>query len=264
MGSLYIFAQKSQKMDLSWLSRTQLLLGEERLKSLTEKNVLIVGLGGIGSFAAEAIARAGIGKVTIVDGDNVEASNRNRQLVALTSTTGKSKADVMASRMKDINPEIQLTIVKNFLGPEAMLALLETEHFDYVIECIDSLAPKVELLLLCKKLKIKVVCSGGAGGKDDPTMVRVKDIKKVTNDRLIHYTRKRLRHKNIHKGIKVVFSEQAVDRSSLILTDGSNFKKSAYGTMSYLPAVFGLTVASVVIRDLTAPKSPKGTNEIKN
>jgi tRNA threonylcarbamoyladenosine dehydratase len=236
--------------DISWLSRTQLLVGEEKLRNLTKKNVLIVGLGGIGSYAAEAIARAGIGNVTIVDGDSVEASNRNRQLVALTSTTGKRKADVMAERMKDINPEINLNIITHFLMPEAMEILLKSQNFDYVIECIDSVAPKVELLLMCKRLKIKVVCSGGAGGKTDPTMVRVKDIKKVTNDRLIHYTRKRLKHKNIDKGIKVVFSEQALDRNSLILTDGSNFKKSAYGTMSYLPAVFGLTAASVVIRDL--------------
>jgi tRNA threonylcarbamoyladenosine dehydratase len=157
--------------------------------------------------------------------------------------------------MKDINPEIDITVITEFLVPDAMKTLIANQKFDYVIECIDSLAPKVELLIMCKHLKVKVVSSGGAGGKNDPTKVQVKDIKKVTNDRLIHYVRKRLRKRNIHKGIKVVFSEQDLDRNSLIMTDGSNFKKSAYGTMSYLPAVFGLTAASVVIRELIKDKA---------
>lgn len=244
--------------DLSWLSRTELLLGKEKIEFLSTKNVLIVGLGGIGSYAAEGIARAGIGNLTIVDGDSVEASNRNRQLVALISTTGKKKADVMAERIRDINPEVNLKVVTEFHNPDDMKDLVLNGNFDYVIECIDSLSPKIELLKICRKNKIKVVCSGGAGGKTDPTQVRVRDIKKVTNDRLIHYTRKRLRKIEIHKGIKVVFSEEQVDRNSLILTDGSNFKKSAYGTMSYLPAVFGLTAASVVIRELCKKQ------EIKN
>lgn len=243
--------------DISWLSRTSLLLGEEKVNELTKKHVLIVGLGGIGSFAAEAIARAGIGKITIVDGDLIDASNRNRQLVALTSTTGMQKAQVMAERMRDINPEVELNVITEFLQPDAMEGLVKSEKFDYVIECIDSVTPKVELLLMCKRNKVKVICSGGAGGKVDPTQVNVKDIKKVTNDRLIHYTRKRLRKQNIHKGIKVVYSDEQVDRSSLILTDGSNYKKSAYGTMSYLPAIFGLTAASVVIRDLSGIKVTK-------
>jgi tRNA threonylcarbamoyladenosine dehydratase len=243
--------------DISWLSRTSLLLGEEKVNELTKKHVLIVGLGGIGSFAAEAIARAGIGKITIVDGDLIDASNRNRQLVALTSTTGMQKAQVMAERMRDINPEVELNVITEFLQPDAMEGLVKSEKFDYVIECIDSVTPKVELLMMCKRNKIKVICSGGAGGKMDPTQVNVKDIKKVTNDRLIHYTRKRLRKQNIHKGIKVVYSDEQVDRSSLILTDGSNYKKSAYGTMSYLPAIFGLTAASVVIRDLSGIKITK-------
>ncbi len=244
-------------MDISWLSRTSLLLGDEKLQELTQKHVLIVGLGGIGSFAAEAIARAGIGNITIVDGDFVELSNKNRQLVALDSTLGIQKAVVMEARIKDINPEVKVNSITHFLMPEDMKTLLISQKFDYVIECIDSVTPKVELLKLCRKNKIKVVCSGGAGGKTDPTMVRIKDIKKVVNDRLIHYTRKRLRKVEVHKGIKVVFSEEQVDRSSLILTDGSNYKKSAYGTMSYLPAVFGLTAASVVIRELCGIKVTK-------
>ena len=237
--------------DLSWLSRTELVLGEAKIKALTEKNVLIVGLGGIGSYAAEGIARSGIGNLTIVDGDTVEASNRNRQLVALTSTDGKHKAEVMAERIRDINPDIKLNVVNEFLESEVIKELLLSQKFDYVIECIDSITPKVELLKLCRKNKIKVVCSGGAGGKMDPTKVNVLDIKKVFNDHMIRVVKKKLKKVAVNKGIKVVFSEEAVDKSSLVLTDGSNYKKSAYGTMSYLPAIFGLTAASVVIRELT-------------
>lgn len=240
--------------DLSWLSRTALIIGEEKIKDLTTKNVLIVGLGGIGSYAAEGIARAGIGNLTIVDGDTVEASNRNRQLVALSSTEGKHKAEIMADRIRDINPDVNLDIINDFLEPESIEKLLLSKKFDYVVECIDSITPKVELLKLCRKNKVKVVCCGGAGGKIDPTKVQVTDIKKVYNDHMIRVVKKKLKKVKVNKGIKVVFSTEAVDKNSLVLTDGSNYKKSAYGTMSYLPAIFGLTAASVVIRALTTDK----------
>lgn len=237
-----------------WLSRTELLTGREKLEKLASKNVLIVGLGGIGSFAAEAIARSGIGKVTIVDGDTVEASNMNRQLVALNSTVDIHKADVMAERMKDINPDLELTVIKEFMNPEQMKELV-SPVFDYVLECIDSITPKVELIKLAKRQNISVVSSGGAGGKLDPTKVEVKPMAKVHNCKLTRYTRKMLKKElsNLRR-IKVVFSTEEVDKNSLVYTDGSNFKKSAYGTMSYLPAVFGLTVASVAIRDLLEAK----------
>ena len=236
--------------NFDWLSRTELLTGREKLEQLASKKVLIVGLGGIGSFAAEAICRAGIQDITIVDGDTVEASNRNRQLVALTSTTDKAKADVMAERMKDINPDVKLTVIKEFLTPEALDKLI-TNEFDYILECIDSITPKETLLRLAKKKRIPIVCSGGAGGKTDPTKVEVMDISKVYNDKMIKYVRKRLKKDFKYlRGIKVVFSTEVVDKNSLVHTDGSNYKRSAYGTMSYLPAIFGLTVASVAIRDL--------------
>lgn len=238
--------------DFSWLSRTALLIGDEKIEKLSQKNVLIVGLGGIGSFAAEAIARSGIGKVTIVDGDSVEISNKNRQLVALDSTIGTLKAEVMALRMKEINPNLDITVITTFLNPEDMEALVK-QGFDYILECIDSVTPKITLISLAKKNKIPIICSGGAGGKMDPTKVRVTDITKVYNCRLTMFVRRRLKKELKYvKGIKVVFSEEKIDKESLILTDGSNYKKSAYGTMSYLPAVFGLTVASVAIRDLIA------------
>lgn len=236
--------------NFDWLSRTELLTGREKLEKLATKNILIVGLGGIGSFAAEAICRAGVGKITIVDGDTVEASNRNRQLVALVSTTGKHKADIMAERMRDINPDVELTVIKEFLEPDALEALV-TNDFDYIAECIDSITPKMKLLTLAKRKKIPFVCSGGAGGKKDPTKVEVSDISKVYNDKMIRYVRKRLKKEFKYvKGIRVVFSTEEVDKSSLVVTDGANYKKSAYGTMSYLPAIFGLTVGSVVINGL--------------
>lgn len=144
-----------------WLSRTELLTGREKLEKLATKNVLIVGLGGIGSFAAEAIARSGIGKVTIVDGDTVEASNLNRQLVALHSSIDKHKAEIMADRMRDINPELDLRVVNEFLEPDAIKEIVSTEY-DYILECIDSITPKIQLLKLAKRLKIPVVSAGGA------------------------------------------------------------------------------------------------------
>ncbi|MDB4297660.1 tRNA threonylcarbamoyladenosine dehydratase [Flavobacteriaceae bacterium] len=236
--------------NFSWLSRTALLTGDDKLKILSQKKVLIVGLGGIGSFAAEAIARAGVKNITIVDGDSIEESNKNRQLVALDSTEGKLKAEVMAERMRDINPEINLTIITSFLNPEDMEELVR-KGYDYILECIDSITPKVTLIALARKSKTPIICSGGAGGKLDPTKVRVANISKVFNCKLTTQVRKRLKSQMKYlRGINVVFSEEEVDKNSLVLTDGSNFKKSAYGTMSYLPAVFGLTVASVAIRDL--------------
>lgn len=235
--------------DLSWLSRTKLLVGENRLTDLVNANVLVVGLGGVGSFAAEFIARAGIGRMTIVDGDVVDPSNRNRQLPALISTHGLSKADVMQERLMQINSELKLQVVKDFMEPEKMEELLQIKY-DYVIDAIDSLTPKLKLLSLAYFNNQKIVSSMGAGGKLDPTMIKVADISETYNDKLAFYVRKRLRKFNIHKGIKTVFSPEVNVPESLMFTDGSNYKKSAFGTISYLPAAFGGTCASVVIREI--------------
>jgi len=235
--------------DIAWLSRTQLLVGENRLQKLINAHVLIVGLGGVGSFVAEFIARAGVGKMTIVDGDVVDPSNRNRQLPALISTHGLSKADVMKERLLQINPELELIVVKDFMEPEKMEDLLKIKY-DYVVDAIDSLTPKLKLLSLAYFNNQRIVSSMGAGGKLDPTMVRVADISKTYNDKLAFYVRKRLRKFNIHKGIKSVFSPEVNVPDSLMFTDGNNYKKSAFGTISYLPAAFGGACASVVIRDI--------------
>ncbi|MBW7912591.1 MAG: tRNA threonylcarbamoyladenosine dehydratase [Taibaiella sp.] len=235
--------------DRSWLSRTELLIGNERLDKLINANVLVVGMGGVGSFAAEFVARAGVGRMTIVDGDVVDPSNRNRQLPALATTHGQSKADIMAERLLAINPELQLRSIKEFITPEKVDDVLDTDY-DYVIDAIDSITPKVTFIKAARAKGLRIVSSMGAGAKLDPTQLRVVDISKTYNCPFAQQIRKKLKEANIRKGIKVVFSPEEPIKESLMLTDGSNFEKSAYGTISYLPATFGACVASVAIRDL--------------
>lgn len=236
--------------DKSWLSRTTALIGDGNLNQLNNSHVLVVGLGGVGSYAAEFIARAGVGTMTIVDGDVVDPSNRNRQLPALASTHGTSKADWMAARLKDINPEIKLNVIKEFLTPEKAFEVVNLHEYDYIIDAIDSITPKLNLIKAAYQSKKKIIMSGGAGGKLDPTQLKVVDLAKTYNCVFVKMVRKRLKKHKIYTGIKVVFSTELPDRNSLILTDGTNYKKSAYGTISYLPAAFGGVCASVVIRDL--------------
>lgn len=236
--------------DRSWLGRTKLIVGEDNLERLKNAHVLVIGLGGVGSYAAELICRGGVGSMTIIDGDVVDPTNRNRQLPALATTHGQYKADIMYERLKAINPDMNLVALKDFMEPVKMENFLRDNKFDYVVDCIDSLTPKVTMLVMCKNLNLRIVSSMGAGGKIDPTQIRVTDISKTHMCNLAQAVRKRLKKFRVSKGIKTVFSAEPPIRASLMLTDGSNFKKSAFGTMSYLPAAFGCAVASVVIRDL--------------
>jgi len=235
--------------DKHWMQRTRLLVGEDGLDKLQNAHVLVVGLGGVGSYAAEALCRAGIGQLTIVDGDVVDPTNRNRQLQALSTTHGMSKASLMQERMLQINPYVKLNVIAEFQNPEKMVLLLQ-QRFDYVIDAIDSITPKVNLIKTAKEMGLRIVSSMGAGGKMDPTKLKVVDFSKTYNCPMAHYLRKRLKAIGIKKGVKAVFSSELPDRKSIMKTDGSNFKKSAYGTISYIPAVFGMTCASVVIRDI--------------
>lgn len=237
-------------MQSEWLQRTELLVKEEGIERLQSANILIVGLGGVGSFAAEFLVRSGIGNLTIVDGDIVDITNINRQLPALNSTIGKNKTDVVAERILDINPEINLKKINEFLEPERMEEILTQEKFDYVLDCIDSLSPKLALIITCKRKKIKLVSAMGAGGKTDPSKVMVRDISKTNNCFLAKQIRKKLKKEQIHKGFRCVFSTEIQDENSLKMTDGSNYKKSFYGTISYMPAIFGLYAAAEVIRFL--------------
>lgn len=240
-------------MDLSWLERTELLIGKEEVERLASKKVLIVGLGGVGSFAAEFIARAGIGNLTIVDGDIVDVSNKNRQLPALNSTVGLKKAQVMADRILDINPEINLRVIDSFQRPEHTMQLVADEKFDYVMDCIDSVTPKVYLIKTCMENQQRLISSMGAGGKTDASKVSVTDIAKTYNCPFARNVRKRLHRHGVYKGFKAVFNEELINRDAVKLTDGSNFKKSFYGTISFMPALFGLRMAAEVINDLRKP-----------
>lgn len=235
--------------DISWLSRTTLLIGEEKVRLLNSKHVMIVGMGGVGSFAAEFICRSGVGKMTIIDGDVVDPTNRNRQLPALATNHGQSKADVMAERLRQINPELELNVIKEFVNPEMVEKVLSLNP-DYIIDAIDSITPKVTFLRLAYEKKIPMVSSMGAGAKLDPTQLKVVDISKTQICPFAHQVRKQLKKHNITKGIKSVYSPETPIWDSLMLTDGTNYKKSAYGTISYLPATFGAAVASVAIRSL--------------
>ena len=236
-------------LDRKWLSRTALITGDEGLDRLAAAHVIVIGLGGVGSYAAEFIARSGVGEMTIVDGDDVEASNRNRQLPALATTEGQAKALIMEERLKAINPEIKINVIRSFLMPEVIEDVL-SKPFDYVVEAIDSITPKTMVIAVAKAKKLRIVSSMGAGGKLDPTKLIVTDISETHTCRFAKYVRKRLKKMGVRKGVKAVFSSELVIRESLMMTDGSRFKKSAYGTISYLPATFGAVCASVAIRDL--------------
>jgi tRNA A37 threonylcarbamoyladenosine dehydratase len=232
-----------------WLIRTELLIGKEKLDALREKHVLIAGMGGVGAMAAEQICRAGIGKITIIDSDTIHTSNRNRQLIALSSTEGMAKTEVMSKRLLDINPDLKLTILNEYIKDERIAEILH-HGYDYVVDAIDTLSPKVQLMYNCVQLGIPVVSSMGSGGKLDPTQIAVADIDESHTCRLAYYIRKQLHTMGVWKGIKVVFSPELVDRSSVVLQEGESNKKSNVGTISYMPAMFGCFCASVVVRDL--------------
>lgn len=240
----------------NWCERTELLIGKENQTRLKNAHVLIVGLGGVGSYAAEFIARAGVGKMTLIDGDSFDISNKNRQLTALDSTIGKNKAVVLAARLREINSEIELNIIEEFVVPERVWEILKELQPDYVMDCIDSVSPKLEWIIACKRLKIKIVTHLGAGGKTDPASVSVVNLHQTNNCRLALHLKKRLKKKNIdYRKIKAVFSSEIQLKSSLEMTDGTNFKRSYYGTISYMPALFGLQGAAEVIRYLQREKT---------
>jgi tRNA A37 threonylcarbamoyladenosine dehydratase len=236
-------------MTPEWLSRTELLFGEDKLQALRSANVLVVGLGGVGAYAAEMIARAGVGRMTIADGDSVAPSNINRQLVALHSTVGRRKVEMLADRLRDINPELELTAVDAYVCDELTYTLLDSAPFDYVVDCIDTLSPKVALIKGALDRGIPLVSSMGSGAKTDPTQVEIADIGATHHCPLAHMLRKRLHRQGIRSGFWAVFSPEPIREGAMVLCEESN-KKSNLGTVSYMPAVFGCACASVVIRSL--------------
>ena len=239
-------------MESNWLERTHLLVGEDGIAKLRNASVAVIGLGGVGAYAAEMIARAGVGKMLILDSDVVSDTNRNRQLLALTSTIGKSKAQQMASRLLDINPELELTIVEEYLTEENVAQHIPAHGLDFLVDAIDTLAPKIALISHCVANAIPLVSSMGSGAKYDATKVRVADLSKSYNCPLAYILRKKLRKVGISKGFKVVFSEELPDRDAIVAQDPEveRNKKSQVGTISYLPAVFGCVCAQVTLTTL--------------
>ncbi len=230
-------------------SRTILLLGEDKFMKLQNSHVLIVGLGGVGGYAAEQLARAGIGRLSLIDADVVSESNLNRQIIALNSTIGKDKIYVLSERLKDINSEIIVEAQKVFISAENINEIIKVNSFDYVIDAIDTLQPKVELIKACLKYKIPIISSMGAGGRRNPEKVHVSDIKKTYNCGLARKLRKKLHRAGIRTGFKAVFSSEQLDKDSLVIEESRN-KKSNSGTISYMPSIFGIYCSSVVLNGL--------------
>ena len=233
-----------------WKQRTRLLLGNEKTERITRSHVLVVGLGGVGAYAAEMLCRAGVGHLTLVDADTVQPTNLNRQLPALHSTIGQPKAEVLADRFKDINPEIELTVLPVYLKDEQIPELLDTHHFDFVVDAIDTLAPKCHLIAETLKRHIKIISSMGAGAKSDITQIRFADIWDTYHCGLSKAVRKRLQKMGIRHKLPVVFSTEQADPHAVLLTEDERNKKSTCGTVSYMPAVFGCYLAEYVIRRL--------------
>lgn len=233
-----------------WKQRTRLLLGEEKMERLQQAHVLVVGLGGVGAYAAEMICRAGVGRMTIVDADTVQPTNINRQLPALHSTMGREKAEVLAARFKDINPDIQLTVLPVFLKDDNIPELLDAARYDFIVDAIDTLAPKCYLIAEALKRHIKIVSSMGAGAKSDITHIRFADIWDTYHCGLSKAVRKRLQKLGIKRKLPVVFSTEQADPKAVLLTEDEQNKKSTCGTVSYMPAVFGCYLAEYVIKRL--------------
>ena len=233
-----------------WKDRTRLLIGDKGVEILQKSHVLVVGLGGVGAYAAEQLARAGIGKLTIVDGDVVNPTNRNRQLLALCSTQGRPKAEVMAERLRDINPEIELEVIQRYMKDEAIIELV-SKPYGYIIDAIDTVAPKVFLLYYAKQNGQRIVSCMGAGGKYHPERIEIADIAQSNHCRLAFYIRKRLHRLGVFDGITAVFSPEPVDNSAVV-TEGvdEQNKVSNVGTLSFMPAAFGIFCASAVINGL--------------
>jgi len=235
----------------AWQERTIQLLGEEKHARLRSAHILVAGLGGVGSVAAEMLCRSGIGKMTLVDGDTIQPSNLNRQLPATHRTLGESKVSAMAERLKDINPGLELDMVDEFIREERIPRLLETPY-DYVVDAIDTLSPKIYLIYHAVKMGRRLASSMGSGGKLDPSQVRVADFGATYNCRLAYVLRKKLRKMGVEGGFSTVFSTEQVPSEMVIPVEGERNKKSTVGTISYIPAIFGCMLASIVIRDLTA------------
>ena len=239
-----------EEIMINWKQRTELLLGEDKMARLQSAHVLVVGLGGVGAYAAEMICRAGVGRMTIVDADTVQITNLNRQLPAMHSTLGMFKADVLEARFKDINPDLELKVLPVFLKDENIPDLLDADEYDFIVDAIDTLSPKCYLIYHALQRRIKIVSSMGAGAKSDITQVRFADLWDTYHCGLSKAVRKRLQKMGVKRKVPVVFSTEQADPKAVLLTDDEMNKKSTCGTVSYMPAVFGCYLAEYVIKRL--------------
>ncbi|MBK2125594.1 tRNA threonylcarbamoyladenosine dehydratase [Fangia hongkongensis] len=232
--------------------RTAILVNDHGIEALKKAHVLLAGVGGVGSFAAEALARSGIGNITLIDHDVVSSSNLNRQLVALNSNIGVKKAEIMRDRIKDINPNCNVTIIDDFIRPDDMDNILN-QPYDFVIDAIDSLSCKVAFVRGAHERGYRVISSMGAGGKLDPTQIKVADIYKTSVCKLARVMRVRLRRQKVKKGILAVYStEKPIAPLPPEPVPGEGRDRAVNGTISYLPALFGLTIAGKVIQEIIA------------
>lgn len=232
-----------------WQERTQLLIKEEGIQRLSNASVLIAGVGGVGGYAVEMLVRAGIGHITIIDNDDVHDSNINRQIIATQGNIGKSKVDLFEKRLTSINPELDITCHKTFIDEENIPTFFEGQKYDFVIDAIDTIAPKMALIRYCLDNKISIISSMGAGGRIDPSKIQISDINKTHHCALAKTVRTQLSKTHKGKKLKVVFSEEEIDKKSILLINEKN-KKSTLGTISYIPAVFGCYIASYVIQKI--------------
>lgn len=234
--------------------------GEQSFHQFEQAHVMVIGIGGVGSWAVEALARSGVGRLTLVDMDVLVASNINRQLPALTETFGHGKIDVMAARIKSINPRVRLNLIDDFLAPDNVKTLLEQYQPDIILDCIDDVKAKIALILHCRFNRLPLVVSGGAGGKLDPLKIRVADLSKTEQDPMLAKIRSELRNRGICKkpkdkfGITCIysidnpFSNQAVGET--MVNAGAGLRCGGYGSAVIVTATFGMVAAAEVLKKL--------------
>lgn len=235
--------------DTSWDNRTRLLLGDEAVNKLNASSVLVAGVGGVGGYAAEMLVRSGIGHITIIDSDKVSTSNINRQLIADFNSIGEDKTALFENRFRAINPGIDVVAIKSYISPGTIEELLPQGKYDFVIDAIDTVAPKCALIMHCLRNKTRIISSMGAGGRIDPGKIMYSDIWDTREDGLARAVRQKLKKECIRKKLTVVYSTEPPQKSALIGLELEN-KRSSFGTLATIPAIFGIYLANHVIRKL--------------
>lgn len=235
---------------MNWKDRTELLLGKERNDAICSATVLVAGVGGVGGYAVEMLARAGVGNLIIIDDDVVKESNINRQIIATAKNVGTSKVELMKERILDINPQANVLAIRSFIDEDNVGEFIRRFKPNFVIDAIDSISPKIALIKYCIESNVKIISSMGAGGRMDPTKIQYADISKTTNCALARTVRERLKKLGITKGLPTVFSTEPVKKESIIKVSDERNKCSTLGTISYSPALFGCYLAAYVIENL--------------